>query len=106
MRMQSENEVPLDVAKLALKNPQIAEFRIKQAIEALPEEQREDAGGMRVCLTTGLSKKGGPFFCVNKDFLMQLVVDGVVETHGINAGEHVKELLTDAGLASKWPRRA
>jgi hypothetical protein len=103
MKTQGENEVPLSTVKHALKNPQMAELKIKKAIAALPEEERDNAGGMRVSLDKD-REGGGAYFCVDKDYLAQLVLDGVVETHGKDAGKNVGDLIAEAGLASKYPQ--
>ena len=98
-----ENEVALNAVKPALKSPHMAEMKIRRAIEALPQEEREAAGGVRSVKTLD-RETGSHEFRVNKDFLAQLVLDCVIETHGVGADKHVSALIAEAGLASKCPQ--
>jgi hypothetical protein len=102
MTKPGPNEVQLSTAKHALKDPHMAEARIRRAIQELPADERDAAGGLR---NVGAGERSmAQEFYVNKDFLAQLVLDGVVKTHGENAGKFVGDLIADAGLASKLPR--
>ena len=97
-----EDEVAIHVAIKALKNPRRAEKTIKDAIMALPKEERDAAGGKRVDESD--RDRLATTWHVNKDFLAKLVLDGVVETRGEDAGTWVGHLISDGGLASKVPK--
>lgn len=106
MRPKSDDEVSLDDVKHALKDLNRAIVRIRQAIEALPPEERDTAGGVRsVTLAREGGNARGTEYVVSKKFLAQLVLDGVSETQGMNPGKHVGDLIARASLASKINQR-
>lgn len=111
MRMMTENEVPWLLVKLVLQHPQKAERALRQAVDRMPEEWRDEASGMRLFQPNASIK---PFFCVDKQFLQTLVMedkDGTFATCGQPVDSRsdsfyrhtMAGFIADAGLASKVP---
>lgn len=112
--INDKEEVPWGLVKFILKNPQQAEAAIKKAMAALPAEEREKAGGMRIMPPEGRIGSTPSFFCVNKQFLQEQVMqdaEGLFATHGQSVSRDVDglairvitEMTVDSGLASAMP---